>query len=119
MATSNANPAPNVQERGQGPLGLFAFVAFELQDCFGHIGNALHAYNAGEELPEPRHSGAVATAQGSGKRGKRQKNPDKPKRQPTAYNVFVKRAMESLKASGFDYDPATRGKFQCPEGLSR
>ena len=95
-------------------MELLAFAAYELADSCRFIGDAITAHIAGEELPPPRHSHDAGT--GQVKTTRRRKDPRKPKRQPTAFHIFVKHAIEALKVQG-TVDPANQGGSHRQHGL--
>ena len=67
---------------------LFLFMAGELQGACNH------------KEPESVFKGNGAAGGGKKKRGRAKKNPDKPKRKPTAFNNFVKETISEFKAAG-------------------
>ena len=87
-------------------LPLLGYVSGQLETCFGNISEAIQAELDGRPLP-----GASATsisqarapkpATPKARKAKAKANPSRPKRKPTAFNIFVKRKMEALRAGGF------------------
>ncbi|KAK9786906.1 hypothetical protein WJX73_009851 [Symbiochloris irregularis] len=88
----------------------FAYVSRELQGCFGHLAEALDAHLRGEDLPASLFSHTEDAAR-KVRKPRGGKDPTKPKRQPTAYNIFVGKQIEELKAEGFQSDEP-RGLFK-------
>lgn len=79
---------------------LFTFMAGELQGACNHIFSSFEEYfRSGKEL-ESAFKGSGTAGSGKKKRGRAKKNPDKPKRKPTAFNNFVKETISEFKAAG-------------------
>lgn len=79
---------------------LFLFMAGELQGACNHISSSFEEYFRTGKEPESAFKGSVAAANGKKKRGRGKKNPDKPKRKPTAFNNFVKETISQFKIAG-------------------
>ena len=87
-----------------------AYISRELQGCFGHLATVLDAILNGEELP----SSLFAAHEGKGKGKPRKQRSDKGEkrtRKPTAFNIFVKRKLEAMKAAGTEGEP--KGPLPC------
>ncbi|GAB4814541.1 hypothetical protein N2152v2_001587 [Parachlorella kessleri] len=88
---------------------LLSFFAQEMQLFFGHIHQAVVHYGKTGELPQTVFKAkAIKDAEkaASGEEKKKRKARDKPKRKPSAFNVFVKEKMEELKAAGVKPPPS-------------
>lgn len=79
---------------------LFLFMAGELQGACSHIFSSFEEYFRSGKEPESAFKGSGAAGNGKKKRGRAKKNPDKPKRKPTAFNNFVKETISEFKAAG-------------------
>ena len=89
---------------------MLGWACGELSACFGNIAVACQAHMDGRDLPPslyrqaPARLAPAAPAPPKARRVTKPKDPNKPKRKPTAFNIFVKRKMESLKEAGL-HDP--------------
>ena len=79
---------------------LFVFMAGELQGACNHIFSSFEEYFRSGKEPESAFKGNSAAGSAKKKRGRAKKNPDKPKRKPTAFNNFVKETISEFKAAG-------------------
>ena len=79
---------------------LFLFMAGELQGACNHIFSSFEEFFRSGKEPESVFKGNGAASGGKKKRGRAKKNPDKPKRKPTAFNNFVKETISEFKAAG-------------------
>lgn len=86
----------------------------ELSKCLANIGDACDAALEGRPLPPPLYApggpeaapASIPVTQSRGRgRPKTVRDPNKPKRQPSAFNQFVKERIEALKAEGYTADP--------------
>ena len=79
---------------------LFMFMAGELQGACSHIFASFEEYFRSGKEPESAFKKQTAAA-GAKKRGRKgAKNPDKPKRKPTAFNNFIKERISEFRAAG-------------------
>ena len=91
-----------VGSQPQDGAELLTFCAQEISGFFGYLSTAIASYGLeGGKLPAAKYAGAAKPGPGRKAGAKRQAS-DKPKapREPTAYNVFVRRKLAELKAAG-------------------
>ncbi|KAL6773998.1 hypothetical protein ACKKBG_A23385 [Auxenochlorella protothecoides x Auxenochlorella symbiontica] len=82
--------------------GFALFFAQELHLFFQHLHHAAETFNITKELPQSIFKAGNGKDSGDDGKKKRRgkKDKDRPRRKPTAYNDFVKNAMEDLKLKG-------------------
>lgn len=111
-----------------GAVAMLGWIFRELETGFAHVADVCDAHLQGRPLP-PSLFGRTNPSKPKPARAKPDRA-NKPKRKPTAYNIFVKRKIEELKAQGFrpDADATGNGEsllciclvcFACYTGICR
>ena len=104
MASTNAALAWAAEQTAT----FYSLLASKLKDA-GDDAPAGSLFGEGRGMPLALNAGnddheATPSKKGSGKRGSKKAKADKPKRAPSAYNVFVLQESAKLKAAGFKSD---------------
>ena len=108
-----ALPLDLTDERG---LKLLAYAAGELASAFTSIQAAIAAHLQGQDPASSLPASSNGGAQGRKRKfqdGDKPEKPEKRKREPTGFNMFVKRKMQAVKA-GAGPTPGSEG-MRCAE----
>jgi hypothetical protein len=106
------------------PLGpLLEYMGSQFSDFFSNMGRVAQVYMTSGNLPETKPNNGLPTnglaTKMNGKGGKVKKrkvrDPDKPKRAPTLYNIFIRCGNTFKKLKKFSYySSMCAGPTPCP-----